>query len=43
MHLTPCPVKAYAQEHGVPVLQFERIRRQEGLDALSAIAPDLDL
>lgn len=41
MHLTPCPVKAYAQEHGVPVLQFERIRRQEGLDALRAIAPDL--
>lgn len=34
-------VKALALERGVPVLQFERLRRQEGVDALSAIAPDL--
>ncbi len=39
--LTACPVKVLAEERGVPVLQFERIRRQEGLDALSALAPDL--
>jgi len=39
--LTPCPVKAAAVSRGVPVLQFERIRRQEGLDALRALSPDL--
>ena len=39
--MTPCPVKALAVERDVPVLQFERIRRQEGLDALFALAPDL--
>lgn len=41
MKLTPCPVKALALSRGVRVLQFERIRRQEGLDALRAAAPDL--
>lgn len=39
--LTACPVKELAVSHGVPVLQFERIRRQEGLDALRALSPDL--
>lgn len=39
--LAMSPVKETALAHGVPVLQFERIRRQEGLDALRAIAPDL--
>ena len=39
--LTPPPVKVCAQAHGVPVLQFERIRRPEGRQALSALAPDL--
>ena len=36
-----CPVKAAAAVAGVPALQFERIRRQEGLDALRALSPDL--
>ncbi|MBQ9407911.1 MAG: methionyl-tRNA formyltransferase, partial [Clostridia bacterium] len=35
------PVKRLAQEHGIPVFQFERIRKQEGLDALRALKPDL--
>ena len=39
--LTPPPVKVCAQAHGVPVLQFERIRRREGRQALSVLAPDL--
>ena len=39
--LAPCPVKAAALPRGIPVLQFERIRRQEGLDALRALSPDL--
>ena len=41
MTLTPCPVKIAAQARGVQVLQFERIRRQEGLDAMRALKPDL--
>ena len=32
--LTPPPVKALAMEHNIPVLQFERIRRPEGRQAL---------
>lgn len=36
-----CPVKQLAVLRGVPVLQFERVSRQEGLDALRALAPDL--
>ncbi len=39
--LAACPVKALAVSRGVQVLQFERIRRQEGLDALRALEPDL--
>ncbi len=39
--LTACPVKEVAAARGVPALQFERIRRQEGLDALRALKPDL--
>lgn len=39
--LAPCEVKAAALELGLNVLQFERIRRQEGLDALRALKPDL--
>ncbi len=35
------PVKLLAEEHGVPVFQFEKIRRQEGLDALRSVKPDL--
>lgn len=39
--LTPPPVKVLAEQHGIPVYQFEKIRSQEGLDALEAFAPDL--
>lgn len=39
--LAACPVKLLAESRGVQVLQFERIRKQEGLDALRALKPDL--
>lgn len=39
--LTPCPVKLLAQERGVPVFQFERIKSPEGVACLKEIAPDL--
>ena len=39
--LTPPPVKVVALEHNIPVLQFERIRRPEGREALEALQPDL--
>ena len=39
--LTPPPVKVLAMEHKIPVLQFERIRRAEGRQALEALQPDL--
>lgn len=39
--LTACPVKVAAQKKGVPVYQFERIRRKEGREALEALKPDL--
>ncbi len=35
------PVKQLALELGLPVFQFERIRSQEGVEALKAFAPDL--
>lgn len=38
---TPPPTKAYAQQHGIPVFQFEKIRLPEGVAALKAFAPDL--
>ncbi|MBQ2662513.1 MAG: methionyl-tRNA formyltransferase [Clostridia bacterium] len=39
--LTPPPVKVRALELGLPVLQFEKIRNQAGVSALSSFAPDL--
>ena len=38
--MTPSPVKKRAEELSIPVCQFEKIRRQEGLDALRSLAPD---
>ncbi len=35
------PVKEAAIELGLPIFQFERIRRKEGIDALRACAPEL--
>ena len=39
--LTACPVKQCALEQGLPVYQFERIRRPEGVAQLRALAPDV--
>ena len=39
--LTPPPVKAAALELGLPVYQFEKIRSQEGCEAIRAFGPDL--
>ena len=39
--LTACPVKQFALERGLPVFQFERIRRPEGVEKLRALAPDV--
>ncbi len=39
--LTPPPVKVLAFQRGIPVFQFEKIRRPEGLQALETFAPDL--
>jgi methionyl-tRNA formyltransferase len=40
-HVTPPPVKQAALDAGVPVLQPEKVRAPEFLDALRAWAPDL--
>ena len=39
--LTPCPVKQFALSSGIPVFQFEKIRRKEGREALEQLHPDL--
>lgn len=39
--LSACPVKQYAQENGLKVFQFERLRRPEGVEALRALEPDM--
>ena len=39
--LTACPVKQYALEAGLPIYQFERIRRPEGVEKLRELAPDV--
>ena len=39
--LTPPPVKVMAEEYGIPVFQFEKIRLPEGVAALKAFAPEL--
>ncbi len=35
------PVKREAEANGVPVFQFERVRKQEGLDAMRSLKPDI--
>lgn len=35
------PVKICAKAHGIPVYQFERLRRKEGRECMEGIAPDL--
>ena len=39
--LTACPVKQFALEHGLPVYQFERLRKPEGVEQLKALSPDV--
>lgn len=39
--LTPTPVKAAAVEHGIPVLQPQRMRNPESIAELAAYEPDL--
>lgn len=39
--LTPPPVKELAQEHSIPVLQFEKIKSDEGVAALKELNPDM--
>ena len=39
--LTACPVKEYALTKGLPVYQFERIRRPEGVAKMKELAPDV--
>ncbi len=39
--LLPPPAKELAQEYGIPVRQFERVRKPEGVQALRDFAPDL--
>ena len=39
--LAACPVKEAALAAGIPVFQPERIKREEGVAALRALAPDL--
>lgn len=39
--LTACPVKVLAEANGIPVYQFERLRREEGVACLKSLAPDL--
>jgi methionyl-tRNA formyltransferase len=40
-HLTPTAAKTVALEHGIPILQPEKIRTEEFLDAVRALRPDL--
>ena len=39
--LMACPVKQLAQERGVPVVQFEKIKSPEGVACLKELAPDM--
>ncbi len=39
--LAACPVKEVAVKAGIPVFQPERIKREDGVTALKALAPDL--
>lgn len=39
--LQPPPVKVYALEHGLPVYQFEDMRKPEAMAVLRELAPDL--
>jgi methionyl-tRNA formyltransferase len=39
--MTPTPVKAEAERHGIPVLQPEKLRHPDSVEALRKLKPDL--
>ncbi|MBN2684557.1 MAG: methionyl-tRNA formyltransferase [Pontiellaceae bacterium] len=39
--LTPCPLKAFAEERGLPVMTPEKVGDPDSVDALAAMKPDL--
>lgn len=39
--LMPPPTKVLAQQHGIPVYQFEKVRESEGVALLKELAPDV--
>ena len=39
--LTAPPVKIYAQAHGIPIVQCNKVRSPEGVAALTAFAPEI--
>ena len=39
--LKACPVKQFALERGLPVYQFERVKKPEGVAQMKALAPDV--
>ncbi len=39
--LQACPVKVYAEQQHIPVFQFERVRRPDGMAAMRELSPDL--
>ena len=41
--LQPSPVKQYAQEHGLPLLQPEKLKNEDFLEALRAWQADLQI
>ena len=41
--LVPPKVKPVAERHGIPVLQFERVRRPEAQEALRQLTPELQV
>lgn len=42
-HLQPCPVKVYALEHGLPLLQPTRLKDETFLEALHLLKADLQI
>lgn len=39
--MTPPPVKAEAERHGIPVLQPEKVRLEEEIEKVLSLKPDL--
>lgn len=41
LQIAPCPIKAYAEDRGVPVLAPARVGAEASVDDIRALAPDL--